>query len=57
MLARAAIGVAAVFVETHPDPDKAPNDGPDMIPMKQLPAGLDILLKLDHFTKAHPVAV
>lgn len=59
ILARAAvaIGVAAVFIETHPDPDKAPSDGPNMIPMKQLPAVLEILLELDHFAKAHPVAV
>lgn len=59
ILARAAvsIGVAAVFIETHPDPDKAPSDGPNMIPMKQLPAVLEILLELDRFAKAHPVAV
>ena len=59
VLARAAVavGVAAVFMETHPDPDKAPSDGPNMIPMKQLPAVLDILLELDRFAKAHPVAV
>lgn len=59
VLARAAVavGVAAVFMETHPDPDKAPSDGPNMIPMKQLPAVLDVLLELDRFTKAHPVAV
>ena len=43
VLARAAVavGVAAVFMETHPDPDSAPSDGPNMIPMKQLPAVLD----------------
>lgn len=59
ILARAAvsIGVAAVFIETHPDPDKAPSDGPNMIPMTQLPAVLEILLELDRFAKAHPVAV
>jgi 2-dehydro-3-deoxyphosphooctonate aldolase (KDO 8-P synthase) len=59
ILARAAvsIGVAAVFIETHPDPDKAPSDGPNMIPMKQLPAILEILLELDRFAKAHPVAL
>ncbi|MFO1113074.1 MAG: 3-deoxy-8-phosphooctulonate synthase [Rhodospirillales bacterium] len=59
VLARAAVavGVAAVFMETHPHPDKAPSDGPNMIPMKQLPAVLDVLLELDRFTKAHPVAV
>ena len=59
VLARAAVavGVAAVFMETHPDPDKAPSDGPNMIPMKQLPAIVDMLLELDRFAKAHPVTV
>lgn len=59
VLARAAVavGVAAVFMETHPDPDKAPSDGPNMIPMRQLPAVLEILIELDRFSKAHPVAV
>ena len=59
VLARAAVavGVAAVFMETHPDPDKAPSDGPNMIPMRQLPAVLDVLIELDRFSKAHPVAL
>jgi 2-dehydro-3-deoxyphosphooctonate aldolase (KDO 8-P synthase) len=59
VLARAAVavGVAAVFIETHPDPDHAPSDGPNMIPMRQLPEVLDLLLELDRFAKAHPVAV
>jgi 2-dehydro-3-deoxyphosphooctonate aldolase (KDO 8-P synthase) len=59
VLARAAVavGVAAVFIETHPDPDKAPSDGPNMIPLRQLPDVLDILLELDRFAKAHPVAI
>jgi 2-dehydro-3-deoxyphosphooctonate aldolase (KDO 8-P synthase) len=59
VLARAAVavGVAAVFMETHPDPDKAPSDGPNMIPMKQLPGVLGMLLELDRFAKAHPVEV
>lgn len=55
--AAVAVGVAAVFMETHPDPDKAPSDGPNMIPMRQLPAVLEILIELDRFSKAHPVAV
>jgi 2-dehydro-3-deoxyphosphooctonate aldolase (KDO 8-P synthase) len=40
VLARAAVavGVAAVFIETHPDPDKAPSDGPNMIPLREMPA-------------------
>ena len=59
VLARAAVavGVAAVFMETHPDPDKAPSDGPNMIPMKQLSAVLEILLELDRLAKTHPVVV
>jgi 2-dehydro-3-deoxyphosphooctonate aldolase (KDO 8-P synthase) len=59
VLARAAVavGVAAVFMETHPDPDKAPSDGPNMIPMKQLPAVIEVLLELDRFAKEHPVVV
>jgi 2-dehydro-3-deoxyphosphooctonate aldolase (KDO 8-P synthase) len=59
VLARAAVavGVAAVFMETHPDPDKAPSDGPNMIPMKLLPGVVEMLLELDRFAKAHPVAV
>jgi 2-dehydro-3-deoxyphosphooctonate aldolase (KDO 8-P synthase) len=59
VLARAAVavGVAAVFMETHPDPDKAPSDGPNMIPMKELPSVVEVLLELDRLAKAHPVAV
>ena len=44
-------------METHPDPDKAPSDGPNMIPMKQLPAVLEVLIEFDRFSKAHPVAL
>jgi 3-deoxy-8-phosphooctulonate synthase len=57
VLARAAIavGVAAVFIETHPDPDKAPSDGPNMIPMRDLPALLATLQELDRWSKAHPL--
>jgi len=47
-LARAAasIGVAAIFMETHPDPDNAPSDGPNMIPMDQFE---DLLLDIKRF--------
>lgn len=57
VLARAAIavGVAAVFIETHPDPDHAPSDGPNMIPMRELPALLTTLQDLDRWSKAHPL--
>ena len=49
VLARAAIavGVAALFVETHQDPDKAPSDGPNMVKLADLPALLDLLKRLD----------
>ena len=53
VLARAAVavGVAALFMEAHEDPDSAPSDGPNMIPLAELPALLDRLLALDALTK------
>ena len=53
VLARAAVavGVAAVFMETHPDPDNAPSDGPNMMPMKDMPALLDRLTAFDKLAK------
>jgi 2-dehydro-3-deoxyphosphooctonate aldolase (KDO 8-P synthase) len=53
VLARAAvsIGVACVFVETHPDPDNAPSDGPNMVPMHQFEALMGDLLRYDQLTK------
>lgn len=53
ILARAAVavGVAAVFIETHPDPDNAPSDGPNMIPLDQLEALLTQLVKFDRLAK------
>ena len=53
VLARAAlaIGVAAVFMETHQDPDKAPSDGPNMVKLKELPALLADLKAYDDLTK------
>jgi 2-dehydro-3-deoxyphosphooctonate aldolase (KDO 8-P synthase) len=59
VLARAAIavGVAAVFMETHQDPDKAPSDGPNMVPLKQLPELLETLLAFDRLAKANPVSI
>ncbi len=52
-LARAAIavGVAAVFMETHPDPDNAPSDGPNMIPLSKMPGLLNQLVKIDKLVK------
>ena len=53
VLARAAVavGVAGVFIETHQDPDKAPSDGPNMIPIKQLEPLLRSLMQLDVIAK------
>lgn len=57
VLARAAVavGVAAVFLETHPDPDNAPSDGPNMVPMARLPALLEELIEFDRIAKARPI--
>jgi 2-dehydro-3-deoxyphosphooctonate aldolase (KDO 8-P synthase) len=54
VLARAAVavGVAGVFIETHQDPDKAPSDGPNMIPLKDLPALLERLMQFDALAKS-----
>jgi 2-dehydro-3-deoxyphosphooctonate aldolase (KDO 8-P synthase) len=53
VLARAAvaIGVAAVFMETHHDPDRAPSDGPNMLKLKDVPALLSELVELDAIAK------
>ena len=52
-LARAAVavGVAAVFIETHPDPDNAPSDGPNMLPLSELPSLLKQLIQIDKLVK------
>ena len=59
VLARAAlaIGVAAVFMETHQDPDKAPSDGPNMVPLKEMAALAETLKAFDRLAKAHPLKV
>jgi 2-dehydro-3-deoxyphosphooctonate aldolase (KDO 8-P synthase) len=53
VLARAAVavGVAGVFIETHDNPDKAPSDGPTMMPLKQMEALLRQLLEFDRLAK------
>jgi len=52
-LARAAVavGVAAVFMETHPDPDNAPSDGPNMVPLSNMPGLLKQLIEIDKLIK------
>jgi 2-dehydro-3-deoxyphosphooctonate aldolase (KDO 8-P synthase) len=54
VLARAAVavGVAAVFIETHPDPDHAPSDGPNMVAFKDFPALVEQLMAFDKLAKA-----
>ncbi|RJT38558.1 3-deoxy-8-phosphooctulonate synthase [Mesorhizobium waimense] len=49
--AAAAVGVAGVFIETHQDPDNAPSDGPNMVPLKDLPALLERLMAFDRVAK------
>ncbi len=53
LLARSAVaaGVAALFIETHQDPDNAPSDGPCMVPLDELEALLQQLQQLDHIVK------
>jgi len=53
VLARAAlaVGVAAVFMETHPDPDRAPSDGPNMIPLRQMERLVKVLKEFDALSK------
>jgi 2-dehydro-3-deoxyphosphooctonate aldolase (KDO 8-P synthase) len=54
VLARAAVavGVAGVFIETHQDPDTAPSDGPNMVPLKEMEAMLRDLMAFDRLAKA-----
>ncbi len=49
--AAVAVGVAGLFIETHQDPDKAPSDGPNMVPLKELEPLLKELMDIDHLTK------
>jgi 2-dehydro-3-deoxyphosphooctonate aldolase (KDO 8-P synthase) len=49
--AAVAVGVAGVFIETHPDPDKAPSDGPNMLPINQMERLLRELMDLDAVAK------
>jgi 2-dehydro-3-deoxyphosphooctonate aldolase (KDO 8-P synthase) len=55
VLARAAVavGVAGLFMETHPNPAKAMSDGPNAVPLKHMKALLESLLELDQVTKRH----
>ncbi|WP_295852262.1 3-deoxy-8-phosphooctulonate synthase [Tardiphaga sp.] len=54
VLARAAVavGVAGVFIETHPDPDRAPSDGPNMVPLREFEGLLRTLMAFDALAKS-----
>ena len=52
-----AIGIAGVFIETHEAPDTAPSDGPNMIPLAQMPGLVDRLMAFDRLAKANPLRV
>lgn len=52
-----ALGIGAVFMETHQDPDNAPCDGPNMIYLDQMPRLIDTLMALDRIAKAHPITL
>jgi 2-dehydro-3-deoxyphosphooctonate aldolase (KDO 8-P synthase) len=58
VLARAAVavGIAAVFIETHQDPDRAPSDGPNMIPLDRMEELLRVLMELDAVRKREVAA-
>ena len=49
--AAVAVGVAGVFIETHQDPDNAPSDGPNMLPINKLEQLLDQLCEIDKLVK------
>ena len=56
VLARAAVsvGIAAIFMETHQDPDNAPSDGPNMIPLSEISGVIETLMEFDTIAKARP---
>ena len=57
VMARAAVslGIAGVFIETHEDPDRAPSDGPNMIPLAAMPDLVASLMAFDRLAKADPL--
>ena len=59
VMARAAVavGVGALFIETHDDPDNAPSDGPNMIHLSDMPELIATLMQFDAIAKSHPVKI
>ena len=53
--AAAAVGIAALFMEVHRDPDNAPSDGPNMIPLDRVRGLLDVLTEIDRLAKSRPL--
>ena len=49
--AAVAVGVAAIFLETHQDPDKAPSDGPNMVPLNKLDGLINQIVEIDNLIK------
>jgi 2-dehydro-3-deoxyphosphooctonate aldolase (KDO 8-P synthase) len=59
VMARAAVslGIAAVFIETHENPDMAPSDGPNMIPLNQMHGLVSSLMRFDELAKTDPIRI
>ena len=55
--AAVAVGVAALFIETHEDPDRAPSDGPNMVRLDDMPELLETLAELDSIAKSRPMRI
>ena len=57
VMARAAVslGIAGVFIETHEDPDRAPSDGPNMIPLDRMQGLVTSLMAFDRLAKSDPI--
>jgi 2-dehydro-3-deoxyphosphooctonate aldolase (KDO 8-P synthase) len=49
--AATAVGIAAIFLETHQDPDNAPSDGPNMVPLDKLENLVNQIVEIDNFIK------
>ncbi|MBT7944465.1 MAG: 3-deoxy-8-phosphooctulonate synthase, partial [Alphaproteobacteria bacterium] len=55
--AAAATGFDGYFIETHPDPLQSPSDGPNMIPLDQLPGVVETLMEFDQLAKTRPIEI
>ena len=49
--AAVAVGIAAIFLETHQDPDNAPSDGPNMVPLNKLDSLINQIVEIDNLIK------